>query len=327
MSERPSRRPRVLVTRAWPEAALTHARQRFDLALNEPDRALSSTELAAALREFDALCPTITDRIDARMLDQPGIRARIVANFGAGVEHIDLDAARRAGVIVCNTPDILTRATAELAILLMLMAARRAGEGERVLRAGAWSGWRPTDLMGQELAGRCLGLVGMGRIGQETARMAKALWGVRISYFSRRPAELPEGLADARFHPTLAGLLSEADIVSLHCPGGEETRHLIDRAALAAMKSTAILVNTARGTVVDEGALADALREGIIGGAGIDVFEREPAVHPALLECPNAVLLPHLGSATVETRTRMGLRAIANLDAYFDGREPPDRVA
>ena len=318
---------RILVTRLWPEPALDAMRQHFEVSCNTSDLPLERDELAQALLLYDALCPTITDRIDAAMLRQPGLRTRIIANFGAGVEHIDLDAARDAGVAVTNTPDILTEATAELAILLMLMVARRAGEGERQLRAGQWPGWHPTHLMGRNLAGLRLGLVGFGRIGQQAARMAQALWGMEIAYHSRKPALLPQDLRGALFEPSLDRLLSQADVVSLHCPGGGATRHLIDEAALSRMKRSAILINTARGSVVDEAALADALHAGALAGAGLDVYEREPAVEPALRDAPNAVLLPHLGSATLETRTRMGLRALANLRAYFSGEAPRDRVA
>ena len=327
MSSSTPSRPSVLVTRLWPQDALDTLGQAFDVQCNASDVPLSHDALADALLRYDALCPTITDRIDAEMLSQPGMRTRIIANFGAGVEHIDLAAAKTAGIAVTNTPDILTEATAELAILLMLMVARRACEGERQLREGEWPGWHPTHLMGRDLAGLTLGLVGFGRIGQQTARLAHALWGTRTLYHSRKVSLAPADLADARFEPALDKLLAEADIVSLHCPGGDATRHLIDARALERMKPGAILINTARGSVVDEIALADALASGRMGGAGLDVYEREPAVEPALLGAPNAVLLPHLGSATVETRTRMGLRALENLTAYFAGEDPRDRVA
>lgn len=319
--------PRLLVTRRWPQQALEALRSQFDITCNEDDRPLGRDQLAEALLQYDALCPTITDMIDAAMLRQHDVRTHIIANFGAGVDHIDLAAAREAGICVTNTPDILTEATAELAILLMLMVARRAGEGERQLRGAGWPGWHPTHLMGRELSRLRLGLVGFGRIGQQTARMARALWGMPVTYHCRNPAPLPADLSDAQFEPSLDALLAQADIVSLHCPGGPQTRHLIDQRALRLMKKGAFLINTARGTVVDEAALADALRQGHLGGAGLDVYEREPLVNCALLEAPHAVLLPHLGSATVETRTRMGLRALENLVAYFEGREPADRVA
>lgn len=320
-------RPRLLITRRWPLQAIEAAQRAFDVVLNETDVPLERHELTAALRKYDAICPTITDRFDASILSAPSPRTRILANFGAGTDHVDLAAARAAGIVVTNTPDILTQATAELTILLMMMLARRAGEGERQLRAGEWPGWHPVHLMGRDLSGLHLGLVGFGRIGQATARIAKSLWNMRVSYYSRRPGDLPEDLADATHQPALDVLLRDADIVSLQCPGGPATHHLIDARALSRMKPTAFLINTARGTVVDETALADALRSGAIAGAGLDVYEREPAVLPALLTLENVVLLPHLGSATVETRTSMGLRTLENLHAFFAGQEPRDRVA
>jgi lactate dehydrogenase-like 2-hydroxyacid dehydrogenase len=279
------------------------------------------------MRDYDAVIPTITDRIDASLLEIDGRRARILANFGAGLDHIDLAAARRHGIVVTNTPDALTEATAELAILLMLMAARRAGEGERELRAGEWIGWRPTHLIGQSLAGRTLGLVGFGRIAQATAVKARGL-GMDIRYHSR--SAVPDHVAAASGATRAANigdLAAEADILSLHVPGGEATHHLVDAALLARMKPGAILVNTARGSVVDEAALADALADGPLGAVGLDVYEHEPKVHPKLLANPRAVLLPHLGSATIEARNAMGMQAVVNLQAFIDGREPPNRVA
>jgi lactate dehydrogenase-like 2-hydroxyacid dehydrogenase len=319
-------RPRLLVTRRLPAAVEEHLREHFDVRLSDSDQELDRAELEAAMTDFDALMPTITDRIDAPLLTSPGTRVRIVANFGAGIEHIDLNAARAAGIAVTNTPDALTDATADFAILLMLMAARRAGEGERELRGGRWDGWRPVHMLGQALTGKTLGLVGFGRIAQATAVRAAA-FGMRIRYHSRSAAT-PE--TEARLNATraasLEALVAEADFLSLHVPGGPETRHLVDAALLARMKPTAILVNSARGSVVDEAALAAALRERRISAAGLDVYEREPEVHPALLALENVVLLPHLGSATVETRTAMGMQAAANLTAFFAGREPPNRV-
>jgi len=245
-----------------------------------------------------------------------------------GVNHIDLGACRELGLAVTNTPDVLTDATAELAILLMLAAARRAGEGERELRAGQWTGWRPTHLVGAQVTGKTLGLIGYGRIAQATARKAHHGLGMRILYNSRRraPAEV-EAQTGAGFCASVEELLDASDFVSLHCPGGPETFHLIDAARLKRMKPGAFLINTARGPVVDEAALVEALREGRIAGAGLDVYEAEPKAHPGLLELQNVVLLPHLGSATVETRTAMGMKVADNLDAFFAGREPPDRVA
>lgn len=318
--------PRVIVTRRLPEAVERHLAQAHGARLNADDQPLGATGLAAALAGADVLLPTITDRLDATLL-HPGVRTRLIANFGAGVEHIDLDAARAAGIVVTNTPDALTDTTAELAITLILMAARRAGEGERMLRAGRWTGWAPTNHLGQGVQGKLLGLVGFGRIARATAIRARAL-GMRIGWFGRSapPADIERAL-DARRFPTLAALAAEADVLSLHVPGGTATRHLVDAALLGAMKPTAILINTARGPVVDEAALALALAGGTIAAAGLDVYEAEPAVHPALLACDNAVLLPHLGSATLETRTAMGMQAAANIAAFLAGREPPNRVA
>jgi lactate dehydrogenase-like 2-hydroxyacid dehydrogenase len=321
-------RPRVLITRRLPDGV--HERLRRDYAVTESrdDSALDRESLAKALQEFDALVPTITDRFDAGLLRAAPFRTRMIANFGAGIEHIDLDAARRANIVVSNTPGALTDATAEVAVLLMLMAARRAGEGERLLRSGRWSGWTPTQLLGQDLRGKTLGLVGFGRIARETARRARALLDVRIAYHSRsRASNVDEEGLGATYHESLAALLGISDIVSLHCPGGAATRHLLNGQAFERMKPSAILINTARGSVVDERALADALSRGVIAAAGLDVYEGEPAVDPVLLELENVVLLPHLGSATLQTRTAMGMQAADNLDAFFSGSPPPNRVA
>lgn len=317
---------RVFVTRRVPASVERHLADRYDVRLNPDDRPLSRADLAAAMDAFDVLLPTITDRLDAQVL-AAGSRVKLIANFGAGVEHIDLGAARAAGIAVTNTPDALTETTAELALTLMLMAARRAGEGERRLRAGLWTGWAPTDQLGQGLSGKLLGLVGIGRIAQATAMRARAL-GMRIGWFGRSapPAEV-EATLDARRYPTLEALASEADVLSLHVPGGNATRHMVDAALMARMKPTAILINTARGSVVDEAALAHALRTGVIAAAGLDVYEAEPRVHRELQACENAVLLPHLGSATLETRTAMGMQAAANIAAFAAGEDLPNRVA
>lgn len=327
-NERPTERPSVLVTRRLPASVLERLRASYDVTVNPDDRPLGREGLLAALRSFDALAPTITDKLDAELLRTPGIRTRIIANFGAGYEHIDLAGAKSANLVVTNTPDALTDATAELALLLILMASRRAGEGERVVRAGKWTGWAPTQLLGTDVKGKTLGLVGFGRIGKETARRARAALGMRIAYFSRSKASAEEEAAlNAEHYPSLAGLLAAADVISLHCPGGEDTRHLINAQTLARMKPTAILINTARGSVVDEEALATALSQRQIAAAGLDVYEREPSVPHALTELENVVLLPHLGSATLEARTAMGMQMADNLDAFFSGRTPPNRVA
>lgn len=323
-----STRPRVLVTRRWPDAAEQRIDQHFDVVRNASDTPLSGADLAEAMRTFDALAPTITDRIDAAMIAQADRRVKIIASFGVGFDHIDIAAAGDAGVVVTNTPGVLTDATADLALTLLLMAARRAGEGERELRAGKWAGWRPTHLLGHELKGRTLGLVGFGRIGQATAARAHHGFGMRIAYFARReaPAEVA-GPVGAIWYPDLDDLLASADFVSLHVPGGAATRHLLDAAALARMSPHAILINTARGDVVDETALVQALRSGTIAGAALDVYQGEPDVSPDLIALDNVVLLPHLGSATNETRNAMGDKVIDNLIAWFGGETPPNRIA
>lgn len=317
----------IRVTRRLPPAVEAELSTRLRADVNATDAPLDRAALADAMRRYDVLVPTITDRIDADLFAIEGLRVKLIANFGAGVDHIDLAAAQRAGVAVTNTPDALTDATAELAIVLMLMAARRAGEGERELRAGAWRGWRPTHLIGIGLTGRVLGLVGFGRIAQATAARARGL-GMTIRYYSRTPADpaITDALGAERCE-SLDALARVSDVVSLHVPGGAATRHMIDAAVLAAMRPDAILVNTARGPVVDEAALAAALAAGTIAAAALDVYEREPTVHPGLLDHPRSVLLPHLGSATTETRTAMGMQAIANIDAFLAGQALPNRVA
>lgn len=319
-------RKRLLVTRRLPAAVERAMAERYDATFNADDIALTAAELRKAAARYDAICTTITDTVDAGVVSADGVR--IVANYGAGYEHIDLDAARAAGVVVTNTPDVLTDATAELAILLMLAAARRAGEGERQLRAGAWLGWHPTHLIGRSITGKTLGLIGFGRIAQATAARARAGFGMSILYTSRRRAD---PATEARYQATWIGSVEElaarADVVSLHVPGGAATHHMVDATLLSRMRPDTILVNTARGSVIDEDALARALAGGGIAAAGLDVYAREPQVSPSLLACENAVLLPHLGSATIETRVAMGMRALANLDAFFAGKTPGDRVA
>lgn len=320
--------PRVLLTRRWTEEVERHLAARYELTINETDTPLTAAQLQAAMRDYDAICPTVTDVVDANVLDVPGRRVRMLGNFGVGFNHIDIATARALDIRVSNTPDVLTDTTAELAILLLMMATRRAGEAERQLRAGGWDGWRPTHMLGSSLTGKQLGLIGFGRIAQATARKARAALGMQITYTSRRRAATEvEAETDARFIPTVDALVREADVVSLHCPGTPETFHLIDAARLAHMKPGAVLINTARGQVVDEAALAAALADRRIAAAGLDVYEQEPRIHPGLLPLENAVLLPHLGSATTETRTAMGMRVAENLDAFFNGRPLRDPVA
>jgi lactate dehydrogenase-like 2-hydroxyacid dehydrogenase len=295
---------------------------------NEADEPLSAEALHAAARTYEILLVTVTDKLPASVFAQPACKVRMICNYGVGFEHIALDACRQRGIVVTNTPDVLTESTAELAMLLMLMAARRAGEGEREIRAGRWSGWRPTHLLGSQITGKTLGLVGFGRIGRAVAAKAAAGFGMKILYHSRHRAdEAAESECRASYCAQLDELLAASDFVSLHCPGGAETENLIDAKRLARMKPSAFLINTARGGVIDEDALIGALRERRIAGAGLDVFRNEPCVREELKTLDSVVLLPHLGSATTETRVAMGMRAVANLEAWLAGREPPDRVA
>lgn len=318
-------KPSILLTRRWPAEVEAHLAERYDVALRDPDAPMSREALKQAMREHDALCPTVTDVIDGDILCTAPRRVRFIGNFGAGYQHIDLAACRALGIKASNTPDALTDATANLAITLMLMVTRRAGEGERRLRAGRWEGWAPTQLLGSDLGVRMLGLVGFGRIGQAVACKAAA-FGMRIGWHARRGLRDRDLLPEARYFADLDQLVSEADVLSLHVPGGEETRHLIDRRRIGLMKRSAFLINTARGSVIDELALFDALRSGAIAGAGLDVYEKEPAILPGLLDLENVVLLPHLGSATSETRIAMGMQVARNLDAFFSGLEAPNRV-
>jgi lactate dehydrogenase-like 2-hydroxyacid dehydrogenase len=317
----------VLLTRRWPSAAETAIAAAFDATFNTEDRPLGAAAIAEALRSFDFVCPTVADRIDAEMLSGSSLRTKALCNFGVGVSHIDLQACAAAGVIVTNTPDVLTDDTADLAIMLALMCARRAGEGERLVRSDRWKGWAPTHLLGSRLSGKTMGIVGFGRIGQAVARRARRGFGMNIIYASTRRASEAVERELAALYVSLDQIFAGADIVSLHVPGGASNRHLADARRLALMKASAILVNTARGEIVDEEALAAALSCGDIAAAGLDVYENEPLICQPLRNLENVVLLPHLGSATEETRLAMGMRVLANLDAIAAGRTPPDRVA
>lgn len=320
-------RPRVVVTRRLPEPVEARLQELFDARLNPADAPMDAAALAAAMRESDALLPTVTDRITEAVLGTEGRRVRIVSNFGVGFNNIDVAAAKRLGVVVTNTPDVLTDDTADLAITLMLMVARRTGEGERHVRAGEWTGWRPTHMLGTRVTGKTLGLIGFGRIGRAVAARARHGFGMRVLFHDPYASDADAAALGAERRATVEDVLRESDVVSLHCPATPETRHLMNAQRLAVMRRDAFLVNTARGDVVDEAALVQALRDGRIAGAGLDVFEREPQVTPALCALENVVLLPHLGSATVETRVAMGNRAVDNLEAFFRGGEPRDRVA
>lgn len=320
-------RPRVVVTRRLPEPVEEMLRRDFDARLNQDDRALGPDGLQEALRTADALLCTVTDRLTAEVLNADPLRARMLANFGVGFNNIDTVAAKARGLAVSNTPDVLTEATADIAMTLLLMVSRRAGEGERQVRAGAWTGWRPTHLLGTQVSGKVLGLVGMGRIARAVARRAHHGFGMRVIFHDPFPPSPAEAAAlGAEPRSTLEQLLEEADFVSLHCPAMPETRHLMNRERLARMRRSAFLVNTARGDVVDEAALVEALKNRTIAGAGLDVYEQEPKVSPGLLSMENVVLLPHLGSATQETRVAMGMRALENLRLFFSGAPLRDRV-
>lgn len=313
---------KVVVTRKLPDSVEAKLAARFDVELNPADSAFGRDRLGDAMGRCDVLAPSVRDGIDAQLIAGAGERLRLIASFGAGTDHIDLEAARARGIPVTNTPDVLTEDTADLVMALILSGPRRLGEGERKLRAGRWRGWGPTDQLGRSLTGKALGIIGLGRIGQAVARRARA-FEMAVHYHSRRPAPGDE----ARYWPDLDAMLAEMDVISLNAPYGPETHHLIDRRRLGLMKGDAWLINAARGRLVDEEALIEALAAGRIAGAGLDVYPNEPEIHPRLLELPNLVLLPHLGSATLESRTAMGEKMLANIIAFAEGRELPDRVA
>jgi glyoxylate reductase len=319
-------KPRVHVTRHLLPEVEARLSELFDVALNVEDRPMSRDELIAAMRDSDVLVPTVTDRIDGDMIAAAGDRLGLIANFGAGIEHIDLAAARARKIIVTNTPGVFTDDTADLTLMLILSVPRRLGEGSRLIRDGQWTGWAPTAMLGRCVGGKRLGIVGMGRIGQAVAHRARA-FGMEVVYHNRH--RLPpsiETMFGARHEPDLDRLFAESDIVSLHCPASPATRQLVNAERLAAMKPGAYLINTARGDLIDEEALIAALQSGHLAGAGLDVFAREPAVDPRLIALPNVITLPHLGSATIEGRAHAGEKVIANIRFWIDGHRPPDQV-
>ncbi len=319
-------RPKVVVTRKLPSAVEDRMAELFDVELNADDTALSRAALVDAVSRADVLVPTVTDAIDADVLAAAGPQLKLIANFGAGVNHIDLAAAFARDLTVTNTPGVLTEDTADLTMALLLGVPRRLSEGVRLLRAGKWDGWAPTRLMGTRVGGKKLGIVGMGRIGQAVARRAHA-FGLDLHYTKR--TRLPAAL-EASLHATywddLDAMLEDVDFVSVNAPLTDETHHLFGAARLARMKRTAIIVNTARGEIIDEAALAAALKDGVIAGAGLDVYEHEPDIHPDLLGLDNVLLLPHLGSATLEARIAMGEKVLINIRTFVDGHRPPDRL-
>jgi lactate dehydrogenase-like 2-hydroxyacid dehydrogenase len=316
--------PIVVVTRKIPQAVEEQIAREFDARLNADDTPMSPDALKNAMRTADAVLCCVADKMTADIINTPGRKAKLLANFGVGFNNIDVEAAKAAGVLVSNTPDVLTEATADLAMALLLMTARRAGEGERQLRAGRWTGWRPTHMMGTMVAGKTLGLVGFGRIARAMATRAHRGFGMRVIYHDPFTTT---GSQDAQPRRILDEALAEADFVSLHCPALPETRRLMNAQRFRQMKPSSILINTARGDVVDEAALVEALRRGYIAAAGLDVYEREPSVTPELLTMENVVLLPHLGSATLETREAMGMRALENIRLFVAGAPLRDRVA
>jgi len=298
----------------------------FDTRLNDDDHPMGRDELVEAVKTADVLVPTLTDRIDKGILAQAGENLRLVANFGTGVDHIDLAAARERGITVTNTPGVLTEDTADMTMALILDVIRRVSQGERLIRSGDWSGWSPTHMLGHRLWGKRLGIIGMGRIGSAVARRARG-FGLSIHYHNRR--QLPDDTEqelEATYWESLDQMLARMDIISVNCPHTPATFHLLSARRLKLLKKNAMVVNTSRGEVIDEAALTRMLRDNEIAGAGLDVFEHEPAVNPKLLALQNVVLLPHMGSATIEGRLDMGEKVIINIKTYADGHKPPDRV-
>lgn len=321
-----ARKLKVVLTRRLPDAVETRMRELFDAELNLKDIAFDRTALEGACRRADVLVPTITDEIDAALLTGAGDRLKMIANFGAGVDHIDVDAAVARQIIVTNTPGVLTEDTADLAMSLILAVSRRIVEGAQVVAEGRFEGWTPTWMCGRKLWGKRLGIVGMGRIGQALARRARA-FGLQVHYHNRKPVSprIEEELG-ATYWDDLDQMLARMDIVSLNCPATKDTHHLLSADRLSRLQPHAILINTARGELIDEAALSNAVARRALSGVGLDVFENEPAIHPGLLGHANVVLLPHLGSATLEARQDMGDRVILNIMTHQNGHRPPDRV-
>ena len=326
LTRRVAGKPRVVVTRKLLPSVEARMAELFEAQFNAADRAMSRDELLAAMREADVIVPTVTDRIDAEMIAAAGDRLGLIANFGAGIEHIDLHAARARKIIVTNTPGVFTDDTADMTMALIISVPRRLSAGVRVLMSGQWRGWGPSDLLGHRLGGKTLAILGMGRIGQAVAHRARA-FGLNVIYHNRH--RLPpsvENMLGARYEADLDTMIARADILTLHCPASDETHHILSAARIAAMRPDAYVINTARGDLIDEEALIEALQSGRLGGAGLDVFSHEPAVDPRLLALPNVVAMPHLGSATIEGREASGEKVIANIRFWADGHRPPDQV-
>lgn len=322
----PRKRLSVVVTRKLPEAVETRMRELFEVKLNDTDTAMTEAELAEAMATADVLVPTLTDRIDQKLLAQAGENLKLIANYGAGFDHIDVETARRRGILVSYTPGVLTEDTADMTMALILAVPRRIKEGMELIQSGDWQGWSPTAIMGHRIWGKRLGILGMGRIGQAVARRARA-FGLQIHYHNRRRLhEDIEAELDATYWESLDQMLARMDIVSVNCPHTPATFHLLSARRLKLMKPTAYIVNTARGEVIDENALARMIDNGELAGAGLDVFEHEPAVNPKLLGSNKVVVLPHMSSATLEGRVDMGEKVIINIKTFLDGHTPPDRV-
>lgn len=321
-------RPLVIVTRKLPDVVETRLRELFDARLNIEDKPFTRDELIAAVKEANVLVPTVTDRIDRTVLSQAGPDLKLIAQFGTGVDNVDLDTARNRAIIVTNTPGVLTEDTADMTMALILAVPRRLTEGAALLKSGSddWQGWSPTWMLGHRIYGKRLGIVGMGRIGQAVARRAKA-FGLQIHYHNRRRvASDVEKSLEATYWDSLDQMLARMDIISINCPHTPATYHLLSARRLALLKPTAYIVNTARGEVIDENALARMIDNNELAGAGLDVFEHEPAVNPKLLRNEKVVVLPHMGSATLEGRVDMGEKVIVNIKTFLDGHAPPDRV-
>lgn len=316
----------VVVTRRLPEPVETRLRELFDVELNETDQPLDRAALGDAMKRADVLIPTLTDEIDHRLLAQAGERLKLIANYGAGFDHIDVETARQRGVLVTNTPGVLTDDTADMTMALILAVPRRLKEGTAVMRDGGWEGWSPLAMTGHRVTGKRLGIVGMGRIGQAVARRAKA-FGMQIHYHNRKRLHAGiEGPLEATYWESLDQMLARTDVISINCPHTPGTYHLLSARRLKLLKPSAYIVNTARGEIVDENALVRMLKAGEIAGAGLDVFEHEPAVSHELRDLPNVMLLPHMGSATIEGRMEMGEKVLINIKTFADGHRPPDQV-
>jgi glyoxylate reductase len=319
-------KPKVILTRKLPETIETRMRELFDATLNDSDKALSRDELEIAVKTADVLVPTVTDKVDADLIAKAGSQLRLIASFGTGVDHIDLAAAKARGITVTNTPGVLTEDTADVTMALILAVPRRIAEGDALARSGQWQGWSPTGMLGHRINGKRLGIVGMGQIGEAVARRARG-FGLSVHYHNRKPVHHEtEAELEATYWESLEQMLSRVDIVSVNCPHTPATNHLLSRERLSLMQRSAYLVNTSRGEVVDEVALADLLAQRHIAGAGLDVYSSEPEIPAGLRDLPNVVLLPHIGSATIEGRLQMGDKVIINVQTFWDGHTPPDRV-